>query len=143
MKNTSKKPKEAPIVEVMLNPIGYVSTDAKDIPRNWTISNIEGTITIKEEYQEGIRDIEPGQRIIVLFHFHKSPKFDSQFLRIRPPVHNKKLGVFSTCSPIRPNPIGLSHLEVIEINGNIIKVRGLDMVDGTPIFDIKPVHTNP
>lgn len=131
-------------MEVVLNPIGYISTDAKDIPRNWTVSNIEGTITIKEEYQEGLRDIKSGQQIIVLFHFHKSPKFNTQFLRIKPPIHNRKLGVFSTRSPIRPNPIGLSHLEVIEINGNIIKVKGLDMLDGTPILDVKPdlAHTD-
>lgn len=136
-KNTSRKPEEAQIVEVKLKPIGYVSTDAKEIPRNWTISNVEGTLIIEEEYREGLQDIKPGQRIVVLFHFHKSPKFTSQFLRVKPPIHNQKLGVFSTHSPIRPNPIGISHLEVLEIHNNIIKVKGLDMIDGTPILDIK------
>ncbi len=55
-----------------------------------------------------------------------------------PPHRNESLGVFSICSPVRPNPIGLSVLEVLELNGGKIKVRGLDMLDGTPILDIKP-----
>jgi tRNA-Thr(GGU) m(6)t(6)A37 methyltransferase TsaA len=124
-------------VEVKLKPIGHVSTNSKKIPRNWTISNVEGNLIIKEEYREGLQDIKPGQRIIVLFHFHKSPKFTSKFLRIKPPIHNQKLGVFSTHSPIRPNPIGISSLEVLAIHDSVIKVKGVDMIDGTPILDIK------
>ena len=59
-------------------------------------------------------------------------------MRIKPPVRGKKLGVFSTHSPFRPNPIGLSILEVTGVEGNIIRVKGLDMVNKTPILDIKP-----
>ena len=118
--------------------IGFVSTNVKDIPRSWTVSDVEGTLVIDESYLEGLRDIQPGQRIYVIFHFHKSPDFAPQYVRIKPPIRDKEVGVFSTHSPFRPNPIGLSLLKVLGVNGNIIHVKGLDMLDGTPVLDIKP-----
>ena len=125
-------------MSVEMKPIGFVSTDAEEIPRNWRVSDIEGTLTVNESYLEGLRDIEVGQRIYVIFHFHKSPEFTLQFMRITPPIYNRKVGVFNTHSPFRPNPIGLSLLEVMGIEGNVIRVKGIDMLDGTPILDIKP-----
>jgi len=122
-----------------MKPIGYVSTDADKIPRSWEISEVEGALVFDESYIKGLSDIKPGQHIYVIFQFHKSPKFSSQFLRINPPRHNRKeMGVFSTHSPVRPNPIGLSILEVLRVEGNTIYVKGLDMLNGTPILDIKP-----
>lgn len=125
-------------MSVEMEAIGYVSTDAKEIPRSWAISDVEGTLAIDETYLEGLTGIRPGQCIYVIFHFHKSPKFTSQHMRIMPPVHGQEVGVFSTHSPVRPNPVGLSILEVLGINDNFIHVKGLDMLDGTPILDIKP-----
>ena len=125
-------------MSVEMKPIGFVSTDAKEIPRNWRVSDVEGTLTIDESYLEGLRDIKAGQRIYVIFHFHKSPGFTPQYMRITPPIYNRKVGVFNTHSPLRPNPIGLSLLEVMGIEGNVIQVKGIDMLDGTPILDIKP-----
>ena len=86
----------------------------------------------------GLRDIEPGQRIVVIFHFHRSPEFSQEFLRQTSEHHGREMGVFSTCSHIRPNPVGMSVLEVFRIRGANIDVRRLDMMDGTPILDIKP-----
>jgi len=123
---------------IEMEPIGFVSTDAETIPRSWSVSDVKGTLVIDESYLEGLSDIKPGQRIYVIFHFHKSPGFTSQFMRIRPPNREKEVGVFSTHSPFRPNPIGLSLLEVLGIEGNVIQVKGLDMLDGTPVLDIKP-----
>ena len=123
---------------IEMEPIGFVSTNAETIPRSWSESDVEGTLVIDEAYVEAIRDIKPGQRIYVIFHFHKSPNFTSQFMRIKPPNREEKVGVFSTHSPIRPNPVGLSLLKVLRIAGNVIQVKGLDMLDGTPILDIKP-----
>lgn len=123
---------------IEVEPIGFVSTDAKEVPRSWTVSDVEGTLVINESYLEGLRDIQPGQRIYVIFQFHKSPRFILQYMRVKRPVDAQELGVFSTHSPFRPNPIGLSLLEVLGINGNVIHVKGLDMLDGTPILDIKP-----
>lgn len=88
---------------------------------------------------KGLKDIQKGQDIIVIFHFHQSPEFTVNHLIQKPPHRNEQLGVFSTCSPIRPNPIGMSVLRVIDIKGNVIQVKGLDMVDSTPILDIKPL----
>jgi len=123
---------------IEMTPIGFVSTDAESVPRSWTVSDVEGVLVIDETYLEGLTDIRPGQRLSVIFHFHRSPPFTPQFLRITPPVRDEKLGVFSTHSPFRPNPIGLSVVEVLRVDGNSIHVRGLDMLDGTPILDLKP-----
>jgi tRNA-Thr(GGU) m(6)t(6)A37 methyltransferase TsaA len=125
-------------VKITLNPIGFVYTSAEKIPRHWTISDVEGDLIINKSYREGLRDIRPGQRLYVIFYFHKSPEFSPEYVRIKPQVSDKIVGVFSTHSPIRPNPIGLSILEVLSVIDNIIHVKGLDMLDGTPILDIKP-----
>ena len=119
-------------------PIGFVSTNVEKIPRHWSVSDVEGTLLINNEYLEGLKDLEPGQRIVVIFNFHRSPGFTAEFLRQTPPQSEKKMGVFSICSPIRPNPIGMSVLEVLEVRGATIRVKRLDMLDGTPILDIKP-----
>ena len=125
-------------MEIVLEPIGVVATTAKQIPRHWVLSDVEGALVIKEEYLEGLKDIRAGQRIVVIFHFDRSPKFNQQYLSQTPPHRKKRLGVFSICSPIRPNPIGMSVLEVLGVEGNVIQVKGLDILDGTPILDIKP-----
>ncbi|WP_353686790.1 tRNA (N6-threonylcarbamoyladenosine(37)-N6)-methyltransferase TrmO [Thermodesulfovibrio sp. 3462-1] len=124
--------------EYKFKPIGYVKTKAESLPRHWSVSDVEGEIVIKPEYQPGLRDIKAGDKIVVIFCFHKSPAFSPEKLIQKPPHLNETRGVFSTCSPHRPNPIGLSVLEVIDVRDNIIKVRRLDMYDGTPILDIKP-----
>ncbi len=126
-------------MEVKLKPIGSIHTDAQEVPRHWTVSSLEGTLEIDAEYLEGLKDIEPGQRIVVIFHFHKSPPFDPSMLVQTPPHRQgERIGVFSICSPRRPNPIGLSVFEVLDIQGTTIRVRGVDTLDGTPILDIKP-----
>ncbi|NPA39798.1 MAG: tRNA (N6-threonylcarbamoyladenosine(37)-N6)-methyltransferase TrmO [Thermodesulfobacteria bacterium] len=119
-------------------PIGYVRTKAKELPRHWSYSQIEGELVIKPEYVPGIKDIKPGDRIVVIFCFHKSPPFTMDKLIQHPPHKSEPKGVFSLCSPYRPNPIGLSVLDVIDVKDNIIKVKRIDMFDGTPILDIKP-----
>ncbi len=83
-------------------------------------------------------DIKPGDQVVVIFHFHKSPQYNSSFLRQTPPHKGKEYGVFSICSPMRPNPVGLSVVKVLDVKHNVIHVKGIDMLDGTPILDIKP-----
>lgn len=125
-------------MQVRLEPIGTAHTDAVNIPRHWTLSDVEGTLVIDPAYTEGLSDIKAGQQIVVLFHFHKSVPFSPNLLKQTPPHGNQALGVFSICSPRRPNPIGLSVLTVLARSENVLHVRGLDMIDGTPILDIKP-----
>ena len=124
---------------VVLHPIGAVETDAETLPRHWSRSDVEGTLVLKPEFVPGLRDVAPGQRIVVLFHFDRSPPFEPDLL-VQSPRHmgGDSRGVFSICSPRRPNPIGLSVVEVLAVDGGRIQVRGLDMMDGTPILDIKP-----
>jgi tRNA-Thr(GGU) m(6)t(6)A37 methyltransferase TsaA len=122
-----------------MHPIGTAHTDAATIPRHWTVSDVDGTLVIDPRYTEGLADIHAGQRIVVLFHFHKSPPFSRTLLKQTPPHRERALGVFSICSPRRPNPIGLSVLEVLARIDNVLQVRGMDMIDGTPILDIKPL----
>ncbi|MDP9481246.1 MAG: tRNA (N6-threonylcarbamoyladenosine(37)-N6)-methyltransferase TrmO [Actinomycetota bacterium] len=125
-------------MSIELRPIGFARTDVKEVPRHWRVSDVEGTLVIDEEYLEGLEGIEPGQRIVVIFNFHRSPEFSAELLRQTPPHTGKKTGIFSICSPVRPNPIGMSVLEVLGVEGATVRVKGVDMLDGTPILDIKP-----
>ncbi|MFZ7127355.1 MAG: tRNA (N6-threonylcarbamoyladenosine(37)-N6)-methyltransferase TrmO [Desulfobacterales bacterium] len=125
-------------MQITFEPIGTAYAEADSIPRHWTLSDVEGTLVIDAGYTEGLSDITAGQRIVVLFHFHGSPPFSRNLLKQTPPHRDQPLGVFSICSPNRPNPIGMSVLEVLERHGNVLRVRCMDMIDGTPILDIKP-----
>ena len=123
---------------VEITSIGKVEVDSRDIPRHWSVSDVEGFLIVDEQYSEGLKDIQPGQRIAVIFYFHLSPAFSISDLSQTPPHGDRKKGIFSICSPLRPNPLGLSVLDVLDVNGNRIRVRGLDMLNGTPVLDIKP-----
>ena len=125
-------------MSIELKPIGYVRTEATELPRHWSVSEVEGSLVIEPQYQTGLKDIEPGQRLVVLFHFHRSPDFTPERLVQTPPHRNASLGVFSICSPVRPNPLGMSVVRVLAVDGNVIAVKGIDMLDGTPILDLKP-----
>lgn len=129
-------------MQIIFEPIGTAHTDATSLPRHWTVSDVEGTLVIDPAYTAGLADISAGQRIVVLFHFHQSPSFGPDLLKQTPPHREKPLGVFSICSPRRPNPIGMSILDVLARNDNVLHVRCLDMLDGTPILDIKPFVVN-
>lgn len=125
-------------MSIELEPIGFVRVEAEDVPRSWRRSELEGALVIDERYLEGLAYIEPGQRIVVIFNSHRSPEFSAELLRQTPPHTGKKTGIFSICSPVRPNPIGMSVLEVLGVEGATVRVKGLDMLDGTPVLDIKP-----
>jgi len=124
--------------KIVFTPIGVVAVEAAEVPRHYTVSDLEGLLLLDPAYEPGLRDLQPGQHLVVLFHFHQSPPFTPERLIQKPPHREERLGVFSTCSPIRPNPLGLSILKVLAVEGNVIRVRGLDMRDGTPILDLKP-----
>ncbi len=124
---------------IELRPIGFAQeVDAEEVQRSWRRSELEGTLIIDDEYVEGLADVEPGQRIVVIFDSHRSPGFSTELLGQTPPHGGKKRGIFSICSPVRPNPVGMSVVEVLEVEGATVRVEGLDMLDGTPIRDIKP-----
>lgn len=125
---------------MVFKPIGYVRHPHSVVPRHWSVSDLEGELEILPEYETGLADIAEGQHIVVLFHFDRSEPFEVRHLK-QEKRHKKEIkGVFSICSCIRPNPIGMSVLTVLAVDGGRIRARGLDMFDGTPILDIKP-HT--
>jgi tRNA-Thr(GGU) m(6)t(6)A37 methyltransferase TsaA len=123
---------------VTYTPIGFVENKADNVPRHYSVSGLEGVLAILPQYEQGLTDLAPGQRIVVLFHFHRSDPFSEQDLRQAQRATGEIRGVFSICSPRRPNAIGMSVLEILAIDSGRIRVKGLDMYDGTPILDIKP-----
>lgn len=119
--------------------IGVVHGDIRSIeeaPKNFSESERVGELEIFPEFLEGLEGITAGQVIVVLFWLHKSSR---EILRVHPRGDTKreKRGVFATRSPVRPNPIAVSELKVLEIEGGCLKVSGLDILDGTPVIDIK------
>ncbi len=94
-----------------------------------------GVLEILPQFEPGLKDVEGFSHFFVLWVFDRSDGFD---LVGAPPVDNRPHGVFSTRSPRRPNPIGLTVVELLRREGNLLHVRGVDMLDGTPILDIKP-----
>ncbi|MFO8033469.1 MAG: tRNA (N6-threonylcarbamoyladenosine(37)-N6)-methyltransferase TrmO [Desulfohalobiaceae bacterium] len=125
-------------MQFTFTPIGTLHTPAQEIPRHWSVSQVKGEIEIDPAYAQGLQDIAPGQHIVVIFVFDRSHPFVLRNLVQKPPHKNEELGVFSTCSPRRPNPIGMSVLQVLEAQGCKLLVQGVDMLDKTPILDIKP-----
>lgn len=115
-------------MSVIFEPIGFVQTQARTLPRHWSVSEVEGDLVLDESYVVGLIGMSPGDRIVVLFHFNESSIFSLDSLMQRPPHGNQeKKGVFCTCSPYRPNAIGLSIVTVLDLTENRIRVRGIDM----------------
>ena len=92
-------------------------------------------IEVFKEYAEGLKDVEGFSHLIILYWCHKSEKY---MLLQETPWDTKPHGVFATRSQHRPNPIGLTVVELVERRGNLLTVKGLDAIDGTPLLDIKP-----
>jgi tRNA-Thr(GGU) m(6)t(6)A37 methyltransferase TsaA len=120
-------------------PIGHVRsphTQTSDIPKGLGAKHdAEGELEILPEFAPGLLDIEGFSHLYVIWAFDRSAGFD---LTGKPPSDDRPHGVFATRSPRRPNPIALSVVELLARDGNKLRVRGLDMLDGTPILDIKP-----
>ena len=108
----------------------------EDAPKNFDESERVGILEIYPQYQEGLEGIVAGQTIVVLFWLHKATR---DKLKVYPRGDRSKglRGIFATRSPVRPNPIAISELKVQAIHGNRLEVSGLDILDGSPIVDIK------
>ena len=124
-------------MKIIYEPIGVLHCELKNpatAPRFYSISDIKGTIEIYTPYLEGLDSLEEHEHIVVLFHFHLSEGYT---LKQTSPSGRYK-GVFSLCSPMRPNAIGMSVLKLTKVELPLLYVENVDMVDGTPILDIKP-----
>ena len=123
---------------ILINPIGIIHSPfktAKGTPIQPGGSNATGEIEIFDEYRDGLTDLDGFSHIIVLFHFNK---IEHEKLLVKPYMDSVFHGVFSTRSPARPNRIGFSIIKLDKIVGNILFVKHLDMLDETPVIDIKP-----
>jgi tRNA-Thr(GGU) m(6)t(6)A37 methyltransferase TsaA len=122
-----------------MHPIGYIHSsysDTREVPKGLgTKHTMEGTLEVLPELAEGLKDIEGYSHLFILWIFHKVQGYD---LTGTPPTDNRPHGVFSTRSPRRPNPIGLTVVELLKREGPVLHLRGIDMLDGTPVLDIKP-----
>jgi tRNA-Thr(GGU) m(6)t(6)A37 methyltransferase TsaA len=121
-------------------PIGFIRSPYREtsaIPKGLGARHeTEGTIELLREFEPGLDDIEGFSHLFVLWEFDRADGYD---LIAHPPTDEKRPhGVFSTRSPRRPNPIGLTVVELLGREGPTLRVRGVDMLDGTPVLDIKP-----
>jgi tRNA-Thr(GGU) m(6)t(6)A37 methyltransferase TsaA len=125
-------------MEILYTAIGLMHCelfDSDTAPKFYTESTIKGTIEIFEEYKEGLAGLNEYDHIMVFFHFHRSSGYS---LMQKRRGEGELRGVFSLCSPNRPNGIGMSVLKLIKVQGNILHVENVDLLDNTPILDIKP-----
>ena len=125
--------------EITYRPIGIIHSPFKE-PKGTPIQpkaakGIKGMVEVFSQYEEGLKDIKGFSHIILIYHFHLSKAYS---LEVKPYMDNKLHGVFATRAPARPNPIGMSVVRLTEVKRNNLYIKDIDIVDGTPILDIKP-----
>ncbi|MGE0084102.1 MAG: tRNA (N6-threonylcarbamoyladenosine(37)-N6)-methyltransferase TrmO [Desulfococcaceae bacterium] len=126
-----------------MEPIGIIHSPFKNL-ENMPIqpkgaADIEGTVHIDEHYVEGLTDLDGFSHIYLIYLFHKA---DRTCLTVTPFLDTVERGVFATRSPLRPNHIGISIVQLIKAEGAVLTVKGIDVLDGTPLLDIKPYIEN-
>lgn len=125
--------------EIIYKPIGIIHSPFKE-PKGTPIqavaaTNIKGKVEVFKEYEEGLKDLEGFSHIILIYHLHlikESP------LLVKPFLDNQIRGIFATRAPGRPNSIGISIVRLVKIEKNILYVQDFDIIEGTPLLDIKP-----
>jgi tRNA-Thr(GGU) m(6)t(6)A37 methyltransferase TsaA len=126
---------------IIIHPIGVIHTphiDIKNMPiQPIAADGIKGQIVLLPEYVGGLKDLEGFSHITLIYHFHKIEGFE---LEVIPFMDTEKRGIFSCKAPKRPNAIGLSTVKLLSIEGNIIHIEQVDMLNGTPLIDIKPFY---
>jgi tRNA-Thr(GGU) m(6)t(6)A37 methyltransferase TsaA len=122
-----------------VEPIGVVRTPFESLegmPIQPTGTEATGTVELDEEYTEGLRDLDGFSHCILVYYLHHAD--DDVPMTVEPFLDDTERGLFATRAPNRPNPIGVSVVEVLEVDGPEVEVGGIDTLDGTPVLDIKP-----
>lgn len=122
----------------MVRPVGFVRSPFREkveAPRQGTAGGAPGEIELLPGYEDALDDLGGFERIWILFWFDRAEGWHPKVL---PPRSERKRGVFATRSPHRPNPIGMTAVRLLRVEGRVLHVDGLDLVDGTPVIDIKP-----
>ena len=125
-------------MDIIMRPIGIIHSPFRDkgqTPIQPSRSPVKGQVEIYPEFSAGLEDIEGFSHIILLYVFHRSSGYT---LKVKPFLDNQMRGLFATRYPYRPNPIGLSIVKLVARNDNALEVEGIDVLDGTPVLDIKP-----
>lgn len=130
-------------MKIELKPLGIIHTPFKTV-ENMPIQpsaakDTAGTIEIYPEYADGLADLDGFSHIYVIFHLHM---VKNHKLKVIPFLDTVERGIFATRSPARPNALGLSVVELVSVKKNILEIRGVDMLDGSPVIDIKPYVTD-
>jgi len=125
--------------KIVFQPIGTIHSPFQNIQgmpiQPAGAKGIAGTIEIKPEYVDGLQDIEGFSHIILIYHFHLAKGYS---LKVKPFLDENLRGVFATRAPRRPNHIGISVVKLVRVEGTILHIEDIDIVDGTPLLDIKP-----
>ena len=126
-------------MHLQYKPIGTIRTPFKELagmPIQPTgAADVSGRVLVDPAYAPGLQDLEGFSHLILLYHFHRSEGFE---LKVIPFMDDRQRGLFATRAPRRPNPIGLSVVNLIRCEGRILHIRGIDVLDATPLLDIKP-----
>jgi tRNA-Thr(GGU) m(6)t(6)A37 methyltransferase TsaA len=125
--------------DIVYRPIGVVHSPFK-VPRDVPIQSaaaegVTGTVEVSTEYVEGLKDVEGFSYLILIYHCHLAQEYS---LLVRPFLDKQLHGVFATRAPSRPNSIGLSVVRLARIDNNLLHIQDVDIIDGTPLLDIKP-----
>jgi len=124
---------------ITYKPIGVIHTPFKDIQgmpiQPVGARGIQGIVQVEPEYMQGVQDLEGFSHLILIYHFHLSEGYS---LQVKPFMDDVLHGVFATRAPKRPNPIGISIVRLIKVEGGTLHIEDVDIVDGTPLLDIKP-----
>ena len=118
--------------------IGHVENDFDGPTAPDVLRSFESRLVLEPNLTEGLKGLEAGQKIMVVFHLHRSQGFDL-LQHPRGDRSRPRRGVFALRSPRRPNPIGITVVDLVAVEGNVLRVKGLDAINGTPVLDLKPV----
>lgn len=125
--------------EIVFRPIGIIHSPHRELAgmpiQPTAAAGIKGSVVVTSALQEGLMDLEEFSHLILVYYFHeaKSPE-----MRVKPFLDDVKRGVFATRAPRRPNGIGISVVKLLAVEGNILEIENVDILDGTPLLDIKP-----
>jgi tRNA-Thr(GGU) m(6)t(6)A37 methyltransferase TsaA len=117
--------------------IGHVENDFDGPTASGVLRSFESRIVLDPTLTEGLKGLEPGQKVVVVFHLHRSQGFDL-LQHPRGDRNRPRRGVFALRSPRRPNPIGITVVDLVAVEGSVLRVQGLDALNGTPVLDLKP-----
>ena len=128
--------------EIIYQPVGIIRTPFKSLEKMPVqpcgTKRAKGIVELDYELMPGLIDIAGFSHLILIYHFHMVKGYK---LYVVPYMDDKPHGIFATRAPVRPNPIGMSVVELKKVENNLLYIEGVDMVDGTPLLDIKPFYT--